>query len=325
MVNNFVHLHTHTKYSLQDGTIHPEDMMKKCVASGMKSVAITDHGSMAGIWECAKWASKYGIGLIPGSEFYLVPDGEKSRGNDWGRGKSAHIILLAMDQRGYFNLLKLTAIANLVNFYHEPRIDYKALAEHSEGLFCLTGCLGGVFGKAVRNGQSAALALDKLQGIFGDRLSLEIQLNDIPEQEVLNDALISLHKKTKVPLVATVDSHYLDKKDSSAQDMLFAIQLGKSLDDPTRLRMPDGVHSFETPDEVIPRFVSKYGVLGEAAIGRTIEIAENCKFKIQWESKNYKIPTLDLCAQPDWNEFLKYISDCSCHVVEGKCLMHEHH
>lgn len=331
-MNQFVHLHTHTKYSLQDGTTDPALLMQKIAEKfpdQSRHVGITDHGNLAGIWECAKFADKFNVNLIIGNEFYVVPDVDKCRGQQWNRGKSAHLCLLAADNKGWENLLRLTYLSNLKGFYFEPRIDYKMLREHSEGLWCMTGCLGGHVAMAIKREQSPRLAVDMLHEIYGDRLSLEIQVNPIPEQAVLNDALIEIHQQTNVPLVATVDAHYLDKTDSHKQDLLFAMQLGNALNDPNRLRMPPEEHSVETPIEAIKRFTDKYGAFGRAACARTVEIADNSHVNIKYESKNYKIPTLDVAAQPDFQEFLQWIDECSCHKVDDRCLVHgencEHH
>lgn len=321
-MDKFTHLHLHTKYSLQDGTTEPEALMKKCADYGMTSVGVTDHGNMAGMYDCFKYADKYGINLIPGNEFYVVPDVHKSRGRDWMRGKSAHLGLLAFDNRGWQNLLLLTAKSNLIGHHYEPRIDYKMLREHSEGLWCMTGCLGGLLGKALRRGESASLALDMLYDIFGDRLSLEIQVNGIPEQSTLNDTCLSLHKAKGIPLVATIDAHYLDKKDSYNQDVLFAIQLGHKLSDEDRLKMPEEEHSVETPEEALLKFQKAYGKVGLEACKRTVEIAENSKIDFTYSSRNYKIPTFDILAQADWQEFMLWKSGCECHKTEDTCLVH---
>ena len=319
---DFVNLHTHTKYSLQDGLTEPEGLMKKCNDFSMKAVGVSDHGNMAGAWDCFKYADKYDINLVIGNEFYVVPDVIKSRGADWRRGKSQHICLHAADNRGWENLLQLTAKSHLIGFYNEPRIDYAMLKEHSDGLWCMSGCLGGPIAKAIKNGGNPRFAADRLYSIFGDRFSLEIQVNPYPEQEILNNACIKIHKATGIPLVATIDAHYLDKTDSHRQDMLFAMQLGKDLNDPNRLKMPQGEHSVETPSEAITRFETKYGKLGLQACARTVEIADNTKVDFTHSSRNYKTPTLDVIGQPDWTEFLKWHNDCECHSHEGTCLTH---
>ena len=324
MSSVFAHLHTHSKYSIQDGLVDPQALMKRCNDYGMSSVAVSDHGNIAGVWECSKYAKKYGINLIPGCEMYLVPDGVKCRGKDWGKGKSCHIVLLAADKEGWQNILLLTAYANTTGFYHEPRIDLQTLEKYFKGLFCLSGCLGGWLGKAFFRGDSVALAADRLHQIFGDRFSLEIQLNGLQEQVDFNAALIEVHKTSSIPLVATVDAHYLEKSDSHKQDLLFALQLDNLLDDPKRLKLPERQHSVEAPNEVISKFVAMYGRYGQSAIDRTVEIAENCKANVETESKDYKIPSYDVYTSPDFNEFQLWLGkQCSCHSTNGECLIHK--
>ena len=278
---------------------------------------------MAGIWECGKYAKKYGVNLIPGNEFYVVPDVTTQYGVI-KKGDAAHLCLLAIDNKGYENLLQLTARSNLEGYYYEPHIDHSMLREHSEGLVCLSGCLGGYVSKAIKNGRSPRLAVDFLHSIFGDRLFLEIQALQIPEQKVLNDHLIRISKETNIPLVATVDAHYLDKKDSFIQDVLFAMQMKRQLNELDRHKLEPEEHSVETPDEVYNRFVKNYGAIGKQACENTILISENSKVQVEWSSKNYKVPSLDIAAQPDWSEFLKWKSGCECHSVNGLCLVHGH-
>lgn len=301
------------------------EKITECWPEGSRAVACTDHGVMAGVWDCASQAKKYGVNFIPGCEFYLIPDIDKCRGKEWGRGASSHIVLLAADQEGWENLLLLTAYSNIRGYYHQPRIDFNALRQFSEGLFCLSGCLGSYLGKAFFRDDSVRLAAEVLWEIFGDRFSLEIQLNSIEEQYQYNDALIQVHKDTGIPLVATGDSHYLDKSDSHKQDLLFALQLDKVLDDPNRHRLPERMHSVETPDEMVVRFIDKYGQYGQQAIAHTIEIADNCKeFNLMTESKDLRIPKFDVYKSEDYVDFQKWQGEkCSCHSVSGECLVHK--
>jgi len=305
-MNKFTHLHLHTEYSLRDAITPPEGLMKKCAEHGMPAVGVTDHGTLMGMWSCAKYAKKYGVKLIPGNEVYVVPDVNACRGDQWKRGKSGHLVLIAADQRGWENLLALTTRSNLEGFYGEPRVDYAMLEQHKEGLFAHTACLGGVTAKAWRAGQPLGLAIDKLHQIFGERLSLEIQLNTLSEQEEYNAALMAAAKSSKVPLIATVDSHYLNKTDSHKQDLVFALGRDDLLDDPNRRRYPQEAHSVEVPDEVITKFVTKYGEQGRAAVARTVEIADNCSASIQFESKKYLIPSVSIDEMEDYEEFIQW-------------------
>jgi DNA polymerase-3 subunit alpha len=301
---DFTHLHLHTEYSLRDAITGPEELMKKCSDSGMKSVAVTDHGNLMGMHKCAVYAKKYGVNLIPGNEMYVVPDVEKCRGREWGRGKSSHLVLIASDDKGWENLKLLTTLSNSVGFYCEPRVDYKMLKAHSEGLFALSACLGGVLAKPWHKGQSVKMMLDRFKEIFGDRFFLEIQLNGQDVQKEFNQELISLSSRGKTDLVATVDAHYLDKEDSHKQDLLFSLGMNKLLNDPDRHRYPSERHSVERPDEVHEKFTSEYGSIGKIAVQNTLQISENCRVNFETESKNYKIPSVNLKDQSDYEDFI---------------------
>jgi len=306
MSNQFTHLHLHTQYSLRDAITEPEALMKKCSDYGMKAVAVTDHGNLMGAWECAKYAKKYGVKYIPGNEVYVVPDTKTCRGADWGRGKSGHLVLVAYNQRGWENLLTLTTRSNLEGFYNEPRIDYKMLRQHKDGLFVHSACLGGVTAKAYFAGQSIHLVAEMYKEIFGDKFSLEIQLNNRPEQLLYNDALIKVAKDTGIPLITTVDSHYLDKADSHKQDLIFCLGMDKLLNDPNRHRYPPEAHSVETPDEVYSKFVKQYGEIGRLAIARTTQISDACEAIVETETKNYKIPSVSIADAEDYQEYIQW-------------------
>ena len=309
MSSAFTHLHLHSKFSVGDGITEPEALMRKCAEHGMSAVALTDHGTLAGMWQAAKYAKKYGIKLIPGNEVYVVPD-VNIKGIEWSnKGKSSHLVLCAYNQKGWENLLALTTRSNLEGVYNYPRVDYKMLREHREGLFASTACLGGVAAKAWRAGSSLYLTVDLFKEIYGDKLSLEIQLNNRDEQEDFNAALIKVAKDTSTPLIATVDSHYLDKKDSHIQDLVFCLGMGKQIADPERYSYPPEAHSVETPDEVTARFVSKYGEVGKRAIARTMEVADQCEAKIEIETRDYKISAVEIQKVEDYAEFVQWKKD----------------
>jgi len=305
-MDNFTHLHLHTEYSLRDAITSPEALMRKCSEEGMKSVAVTDHGNLMGMHKSAVYAKKYGINLIPGNEVYVVPDVERCRGREWGRGKSSHLVLLASDAKGWENLKLLTTMSNSIGFYSEPRVDYKMLKDHSEGLFALSACLGGVLAKPWHREQSVKLMVDRFKEIFNDRFFLEIQLNGQEIQKKFNKELISLSDKFKTDLIATVDSHYLEREDSHKQDLLFSLGMNKLLNDPDRHRYPAERHSVETPSEVMSKFTSEYGSTGRIAVENTIKISDNCKVDFETESKNYKIPSVDIKKQTDYESFIQW-------------------
>lgn len=302
----FAHLHTHTIHSLKDGVSDPKHIFEKAARTGIKAVAFTDHGSCAGIWKGAKYAKQYGVKFIPGCEFYVVPDAVACRGAKWGAGASYHMVVLAADNKGYENLLALFARSYKEGYYYQPRIGLDMLREHNEGLWVTTACLGGFPAKAIKKKESPDLAVSALYEIFGDRLSLEIQLNGEERQLELNNELIRISTETSIPLVAALDSHYVDKSDYYKQDLVFAMQFSRQLDDPDRYKMPFEENSLETPEEVYERFVPKYGAHGRAAINRTIEIADNCNVDVTVESRDYKIPTLDITSNSDYKEYIEW-------------------
>jgi len=280
-LNRFAHLHTHSEHSLLDGTIKAEALMKRCRDHGMTSVAVTDHGTLGGIWQMRKAAKKFGVNYIPGVEAYIVPDVEKCRGTINGKvysnkGGSNHIVLLAQDSQGYKNLVALMSEAFNRGFYTQPRIDYDMLERYNEGIICLSACLGSELAEALRDNQMIGLIADRYKSIFGDRYFLEIQLNGEEEQVPYNKALIKLSGQMDIPLVATNDAHYLVKDHSEMQDINFCLGMRKVVSDPKRHKFNEEMFSIETPDEIHDAF---------AAIGQrdscfaAANLAETCDVK----------------------------------------------
>tara|TARA_A100001011_G_scaffold231606_1_gene239628 strand:- start:896 stop:1849 length:954 start_codon:yes stop_codon:yes gene_type:complete len=306
-MSKFTHLHLHTEYSLRDAITKPEDLMKRCADHSMSHVAVTDHGNLMGIHKSQVYAKKYGVKLIPGNEMYLVPDIEKCRGKNWMRGKSSHIVVLAKDNKGWENLKLLTTKSNKLGFYTEPRIDYAMLREHSEGLVVLTACLGGVLAKPWFKDKPISLVADQLLDILGkDNFFLEIQLNSQEVQKDYNSSLIALAESSGIQLAATVDSHYLERSDSHKQDLVFTLGMNKLLDDPDRHRYPAEMHSVETPPEVYAKFEAEYGSIGRSAVSITQQIADNCSVDFETSTRNYKIPSISLKEQNDYDEFIRW-------------------
>ena len=235
--NNFTHLHLHTSYSLLDGAIRIQDLMSHVKALGMSSVAMTDHGNMFGAIEFYKAACAQGIKPIIGCEFYISPGGRKEKKNieNLADGNNYHLILLAQNKKGYQNLIHLTSRSYTEGFYRKPRIDYELLEEHSEGLICLTACLGGeVQQHILKNRERKAFELaGRLREIFSrDRFYLEIQKHGLPEEERVAAAHVKLAKQLDIELCLTNDSHFLTKEDRFAQDILLRIHQKKTIDDP---------------------------------------------------------------------------------------------
>ena len=294
---NFVHLHVHTQYSLLDGAIRLPDLFAKCKAFGMDTVTITDHGAMYGALEFYVKAKAKGLKPIIGCEFYIAPSSRFEK-NAKSAGKAAfHIVLLAMNHAGYKNLMKLASIAQLEGFHYKPRIDKEVMEAHSDGLIALTACLHGEIPYCIAKENNMELARRKaaaLKGIFGDRLYLELQENNIPEQTVVNKGLMQLSEELDIPLVATNDCHYLNRDEATAHELLLCIQTGKTLQDASRFRFSTDELYFKSPDEM--RHAFSYC---PEALENTVKIAERCNLEIEFGNHyfpNFEVPageTLD--------------------------------
>lgn len=277
----FVHLHVHTEYSLLDGATRIDNVFKACRKKGMHAVAITDHGNMFGTLNFAEGAKKeylkaLGDGqseqdakmqAIIGCELYVADDYKvHEKGYD-------HLVLLCKNKKGYKNLVKLDSIAYVDGFYSKPRIDYKLLSEHSEGLVCLSGCLAGRVSKRMLQNdyEGAREAALMLKGIFGEDFYIEIQDHGMPEQKRINPLLIKLAKETGIELVATNDVHYIEKEDCEVQDVIACISTKSTIDDPTRFKMDTDQAYLKTYDEMYELFSHV-----PEALENTVKIAEKC-------------------------------------------------
>ncbi len=276
MTAGFTHLHLHSQYSLLDGAIRIPDLLKKCKEYGMDSVAITDHGAMYGALEFYLKAKEYGIKPIVGCEFYISP-GKRTDRDASAPTKAFHIVLLAMNYKGYQNLMKLAGIAQFEGFYSRPRIDMEVLESHNEGLICLSACLHGeIPWFIVHKGIKAATAKAKaFQDIFGDRFYLEIQMNGIPEQKTANDGLVRIAKDLNIKLVATNDCHYLNQEDAHAHEILLCIQTGKTINDPKHFSFSSDTFYVKTPQEMYNSFKAF-----PDAVANSCEIADRCNLQI---------------------------------------------
>ncbi len=280
----FVHLHTHTEYSLLDGASRIEDLVSSCKEAGMTSLAITDHGVMYGAVEFFKTCHKYDIKPIIGCEVYVAP---RSRFNKEGKNDKeyAHLVLLAKNESGYKNLIKLVSAGFTEGYYYKPRIDYDLLNEHSEGLICLSACLAGDIPQYLLNGnyEEAVNLASRLKEMFPDDFYIEIQDHGIPEQKQILPLLIKLARELELPIVATNDIHYVHKSDAEMHDVLLCIQTGKTLDDPNRMRFQTDEFYLKTEAEMAELF----SFIPES-ISNTELIAEKCNF--EFEFGNIHIP-----------------------------------
>ena len=266
-MSDFVHLHVHTEYSLLDGATRIDKIFDSVKQKGMDTIAITDHGNMFGTLYFAEEAKKAGIKSIIGCEMYVCDDYlEKT-----GKQNYDHLILICKNKKGYKNLIKLDSIAYVDGFHYKPRIDYKTLKEHSEGLICLSACLAGRVAKRLVEGDydGAKQTALYLKDVYGEDFYLEIQDHGLADQKRINPLLIKLSNETGIPLVATNDVHYLEREDAEMQDVLMCISMKTTIDDPTRLKMESDQSYLKTPDEMKSLFAHI-----PQAIENTVKIAE---------------------------------------------------
>ncbi|MEK7646822.1 MAG: DNA polymerase III subunit alpha [Patescibacteria group bacterium] len=276
---SFVHLHTHSHYSLLDGLAKIDELVSEALRLGMPALALTDHGNMYGAVEFYKKAKAAGIKPILGVEIYVAPRSmrDKTPGID---DKRYHLILLAKNNEGYKNLIKLVTLAHLDGFYYKPRIDKETLRRHSKGLIALSACLSGEIPRALftNNQDGAKELLREYQEIFGkENFFLEISHHpNIPNHKRVQDAIIQLAKETGTPMVASQDIHYLKSDDAKAQDILLAVQTNAKLDDEDRLTMRDEDFSMLPPDTMKEHFKEI-----PEAIKNTLKIADMCDVKLE--------------------------------------------
>ncbi|MBO4409143.1 MAG: DNA polymerase III subunit alpha [Spirochaetales bacterium] len=300
-MTEFVHLHNHTDFSLLDGAASISKYVAKAKEYGMKALAITDHGNMFGVLDFYDSCKKAGIQPIPGCEFYINPEGRaiKDAGNHY-----YHLILLAMNDKGYHNLMELNSIAYLEGFYYKPRIDNETLAAHSEGLICTSACLAGEISQKLLDGnvEGAYETARWYKDLFGDRYYIEIQNHFIPEEIQVLPQLVKLARDLDIKIIATNDIHYIDKEDANAHDILLCIGTGKKKADTDRLKFQTEEFYMKSPDEMAQLF-SQY----PDAISNTVELADRCVFDINFPGP--LLPSVDV--PPEYKDTKEYLTALS--------------
>lgn len=282
---SFVHLHVHSEYSLLDGFSKIKKLTRRAQEMGMPAIALTDHGTMFGVIEFYNTVKAAGLKPIIGLEAYLAPRSMRERDPKLDKTAS-HLLLLAENETGYRNLLKIATAAQLEGFYYFPRIDSEFLVSHSEGLICTTGCMSAEIPRAIlaQEGDKARQKLDWYYEVFGpDRFFVELQQHNIPEIATLNRSLLELGSRYKLRTVATNDVHYVDAGDARYQDILLAIQTGALLQDTSRFRMTDASYYLRSPQEMAALFAEV-----PEALNNTLLIAERCN--VDLSPKGYHLP-----------------------------------
>lgn len=287
---NFTHLHVHTEYSLLDGASKIKELVARTKELGMDSIAITDHGVMYGVIDFYRAARKAGIRPIIGCEVYVAPGSRFDRENNQGEERYNHLVLLAENDTGYKNLMKIVSKGFTEGFYYKPRVDYEVLRRYHEGIIALSACLAGAVASKLVKGlyeEAKAEAL-KLRGIFGEEnFFLELQDHGLSPQQTVNQGLLRMHEETGIDLVATNDLHYIYETDVEAHDILLCIQTGKKVSDENRMRYDGGQYFLKSPEQMAELFP-----YAKEALENTYKIAQRCHVEIEFG--NYKLPKFDV-------------------------------
>lgn len=277
---NFTHLHVHTEYSLLDGSSKIKEITKHAAELGMNSLAITDHGVMYGVIDFYEAARSNGIKPIIGCEIYVSPGSRFDKGKQSGEGKYNHLILLAENNQGYQNLMKIVSIGFTEGFYYKPRVDYEILEKYHEGIIATSACLAGIIPRTLTMGMydDAVKEAIRLRDIFGENnFFLELQDHGIAAQKQVNRQLIKMSDETGIPLICTNDVHYTYKEDADAHDILLCIQTQTTVNDENRMRYPGGQYYLKSPEEMADLF----DYVPEA-LENTQKIADRCNVTIEF-------------------------------------------
>ncbi len=295
----FAHLHVHSEYSLLDGACRIEGLVDRVAALGQSACALTDHGVMYGVIDFYRACKAKGVHPVIGCEVYLAPHSRLDRSYVNGEWHS-HLILLCENMTGYRNLIHMVSLGFAEGFYMKPRIDMELLRQHSEGLICLSACLAGVIPRALAEGDmdGAYELCEQFLEIFDrDHFYLEVQDHGIEIEKKVNEGLFQLAEELNIGLVATNDAHYLTRKDARIQDVLMSIQMGKTVDDPTRMKFETEEFYIKDADEMTALFPNHL-----EALANTVKIAERCQ--VEFEFGKYHLPEFDV---PEGYTALQYL------------------
>lgn len=302
----FTHLHVHTEYSLLDGSNKIKECIKRAKELGMDSVAITDHGVMYGVIDFYRTAREEGIKPIIGCEVYVAPNSRFDKELTGGEDRYYHLVLLAENNKGYANLMKIVSKGFTEGYYYRPRVDVEVLEEYHEGIIALSACLGGEVQRYIQKGliDEAKKTAFKYEACFGKgNYFLELQDHGIPEQKTVNAALLTISKELDIPLVATNDVHYTYAQDVKPHDILLCIQTAKKLADEDRMRYEGGQYYLKSEEEMLRLFP-----YAKEAIENTHKIAKRCHVDIEFGVT--KLPHFEVPAGYDsWTYLQKLCND----------------
>ena len=299
----FAHLHLHTEYSLLDGSCKIGELMSRAKELGMENIAITDHGNMYGVIDFYRAAKKEGINPVIGCEVYVAPGSRFDRENVRGEDRYNHLVLLAENDLGYANLMKIVSIGFTEGFYYKPRVDAEVLEKYHEGIIALSACLAGVVASNLRQGfyEEAKKEALRLSEIFGpDHFYLELQDHGIDAQKIVNQGLLRMSQETGLELVATNDVHYIRAEDAEPHDILLCIQTQHKVQDEDRMRYEGGQFYLKSEEEM--RALFPYAL---QAVENTGKIAGRCHVEIEFGK--YKLPKFDVPEGYTSWEYLKHL------------------
>ncbi|MCQ2530928.1 MAG: DNA polymerase III subunit alpha [Lachnospiraceae bacterium] len=301
----FTHLHVHTEYSLLDGSGKIKEMVNQAKALGCDSLAITDHGVMYGVIDFYRAAKEAGIKPIIGCEIYVTSGSRFDREVGQGDDRYYHLVLLAENNTGYNNLMKIVSHGFTEGFYYKPRVDYEILEKYHEGIIASSACLAGIIPKLLMRGhyKEAVDEALRLERLFGrGNFFLELQDHGMPEQKMVNSQLLRISEEQGIPLIATNDVHYTFDTDAEAHDILLCIQTGKKIDDKDRMRYEGGQYYLKSPEEMTALFA-----YSPEAIQNTEIIAKRCNVEIEFGVQ--KLPKYDVPAPYTAESYLEYLCE----------------
>jgi DNA polymerase-3 subunit alpha len=312
---DFVHLHVHSDFSLLDGLGKVSGLVRAAAEMGMPALALTDHGVMFGTLHFYHAAKKAGIEPIIGCEIYISPRRMTQKDVKLD-AKPAHLILLAENQAGYHNLIQIATAAQLEGFYYKPRVDKEYLAAHAEGLIALSACGSGEVPRLLQENRpqaarAARKAAEWYRDVFGPaNFFLELQEHDIPEMKVANRAMVELSRAAGIPLVATNDAHYIRRDQAYAHEVLLSIQTGKTMNDPSRMRMNNDSYYLTSPAEMVALF----GEVPEA-LRNTLAIAERCH--VDLDPTGFHLPELEVPPGFTPETYLRHLTENGLRQIYG--------